>query len=318
MADGYEIQTGEIDGHPTTVLASAAQGGLKAAFAHEAGMVGCSLQHRGEELLGQRGGLARYVAERGTMGIPFLHPFANRLSKVKFELAEHTIDLEKASARLHHDPNGLPIHGLLAGASGWVVESDADAERARLDARFDFASQADLIAAFPFPHAVTMELELREATLTNRTTVTATADVPVPISFGYHPYFRLPGLPRAEWSIEAPVPEQVVLDERNLPTGERVPVEIEPGPLGDRTFDDVYSGVEEGARFVLAGGDRRIDVEFVERYPIAVVYAPDNDDVVCFEPMTAPTNALVDGAPELSFVEPGSRYSAAFSVTVSG
>ena len=30
-------------------------------------------------------------------------------------------------------------------------------------------------------------------------------------------------------------------------------------------------------------------------YPYAQVYAPDDDDVIAFEPMTAPTNTLVSG-----------------------
>jgi hypothetical protein len=55
------------------VLASPAPGGLEAAFVPGAGMVGCSLQHRGAELLGVRRGLGAYVAERVTMGIPLLY-----------------------------------------------------------------------------------------------------------------------------------------------------------------------------------------------------------------------------------------------------
>ncbi|HEY6653287.1 MAG TPA: hypothetical protein VI028_04105 [Solirubrobacterales bacterium] len=43
---------------------------LEAAFVPAAGMVGCSLLNRGEELLGQRGGLGTYVEQRSTMGIP--------------------------------------------------------------------------------------------------------------------------------------------------------------------------------------------------------------------------------------------------------
>ena len=39
--------------------------------------------------------------------------------------------------------------------------------------------------------------------------------------------------------------------------------------------------------------------------------------MVAFEPMTAPTNALVAGGPELPVIEPvGERYRATFSVTV--
>ena len=43
------------------------------------GMVVASLRHRGEELLAQRDGLAAYAREGTTMGVPFLHPWANRL-----------------------------------------------------------------------------------------------------------------------------------------------------------------------------------------------------------------------------------------------
>ena len=46
------------------------------------------------------------------------------------------------------------------------------------------------------------------------------------------------------------------------------------------------------------------------------MYAPADDDVVAFEPMTAPTNALVAGGPDLPLLEPGGRYEAIFTITV--
>jgi galactose mutarotase-like enzyme len=48
----------------------------------------------------------------------------------------------------------------------------------------------------------------------------------------------------------------------------------------------------------------------------AQVYAPADDDVIAYEAMTAPTNALVDGGPDLPLLEPGGRYEAAFSIRV--
>jgi galactose mutarotase-like enzyme len=51
-------------------------------------------------------------------------------------------------------------------------------------------------------------------------------------------------------------------------------------------------------------------------YPFAQVYAPDDDDVIAYEPMTAPTNALVDGGSELPVVAPGEDYRAIFSIAV--
>ena len=52
-----------IEGMPALTLASERSGELEVAFVPSAGMVGCSLRHRGEELLGQRGGLGSYVHE---------------------------------------------------------------------------------------------------------------------------------------------------------------------------------------------------------------------------------------------------------------
>ena len=116
------------------------KGGLEAAFVPAAGMVGCSLRHRGEELLGQRGGLRAYVAERGTMGIPLLHPWANRVSERRFAVAGRDVALEPP-APFSVDPNGLPIHGLLSAARGWRVEQHAATEDgAVLAARFDFGA----------------------------------------------------------------------------------------------------------------------------------------------------------------------------------
>jgi aldose 1-epimerase len=47
------------------------------------------------------------------------------------------------------------------------------------------------------------------------------------------------------------------------------------------------------------------------------VYAPVDGDFICFEPMTARTNALVSGE-GLALVAPGQQYRAAFRVSISG
>lgn len=281
-------------------------GGIEASFVPSAGMVGCSLRHRGEELLGQRGGLEAYVERRKTMGIPLLYPWANRLSAERFEVAGREVMLEGAPSR---DPNGLPIHGLLAAASGWRVQ-EFDGER--LIAGFDFIERP----GFPFPHGLRFDARVCGAKLTIALTVLADAGAPVPISFGFHPYLRLPGVDRRKWEIEMPVTERLVLDERGIPTGEREGVEIAPGPLGERTFDDAFTAPPGGAPFVLSGGGRTIALKFESGYAYSQLYAPPDDDVIAFEPMTAPTNALVRGGPELRVLEPGEGYEARFSIEV--
>jgi galactose mutarotase-like enzyme len=279
-------------------------------------MVGCSLSHRGEELLGQRGGLRTYVADRSTMGIPVLHPWANRVARRHFSTAGREVDLSARPELISLDPNGLPIHGLLAAARGWSVERHEDTpDGPRLAAEFDFDEHEDLMAVFPFPHQLRIEAGIADQTLTITTMVHASGDVAVPISFGYHPYFRLPGVERSAWIVEMPVSERVVLDSEQLPVGELESVDVPDGPLGERTFDDGFAAPVEP--FALEGGGRRIEVSFDRGYPYAQVYAPNDDNVIAFEPMTAPTNALVSGQ-DLKLIEPGESHEAIFSVTVSG
>jgi galactose mutarotase-like enzyme len=298
-------------------LESEALGGIEAIFVPEAGMICCSLRHRGEELLGQRGGLRKYVESRATMGIPFLHPWANRLGKSRFEVAGREVNLELQDLPLKRDDAGLPMHGLLSAARGWKVERHGEADGGGvLAASFDFGSYPQLVAAFPFPHRVEIEATLLEAVLTITTTVHATGDASVPISFGFHPYLRLPGVERADWKIEAPVRERLELDDHGLPTGRREPAAVESGPLGSRALDDAFLAPPDGAPFALSGGGRRIELRMGSGYRFAQIYAPDDTDAVAFEPMTAPTNALVRGGADLPLLGPGGSFSSVFSIAL--
>jgi aldose 1-epimerase len=304
-----------VDGHAALTLTTFAAGGIEAAFVPGAGMVGCSLRHRGEELLGQRRGLRAYVAERATMGIPLLYPWANRVARRRFAVAGREVVIDPDATPLRLDADGLPMHGLLTAASGWEVEHHEPlADGAALAARFDFAAHEELMAAFPFAHELRFEATLVGPTLTIATTVRASDDGPVPIAFGYHPYLRLPGVAREDWHVEVPVREQLRLDSQMLPTGERMSAEVHAGRLGARTFDDAFVAPADAAPFVLVGGGRRVELAFLAGYPYAQVFAPAEDDVIAFEPMTAPTNALVDGGAELPLLEQGESYQASFSI----
>src|SRR3954465_4658598 len=122
--------------HSDHVLSSPALGGIDAAYVPSAGMVCRSLTVAGGGLLGQRGGLEKYVSEHGTMGIPLLHPWANRVAVERFEVAGRQVDLTLAPKDEATHPNRLLIHGLLAGHPGWKVVA---AEEGRLVARFDWS-----------------------------------------------------------------------------------------------------------------------------------------------------------------------------------
>src|SRR3954454_3415964 len=105
-------------GDPRTVTLAA--GDLEARFAPGAAMVGCSLSHRGEEVLGLRGGVEDYLARGKTFGIPLLHPWANRLGGWDYEVAGRAVQLDRESAVVRADEHGLPIHGGLPAGAAWA------------------------------------------------------------------------------------------------------------------------------------------------------------------------------------------------------
>jgi aldose 1-epimerase len=298
-----------IEGYETLVLRSA-EARLEAAFVPRAGNVLASLRDGGEELLGQRGGVAQYAGGMTTMGVPLLHPWANRLAGDSYVAAGRRVTL--GGLAVQRDEHGLPIHGVANGIPWWDVRRlDAGALRASLA----FGARPELLAAFPFPHRLTVDAALTGRTLALRTTLQPTGALAVPIAFGFHPYLRLPGVPRRDWHVELPALERLELDDRGLPTGRSEPVGAWAGLLGDRVFDHAYRSAGPGTTFAVSGGGRRIELRFDDGFPLAQVFAPADDDVICFEPMTAPTNALITGD-GLTLVGPTDVYSAAFSITV--
>ncbi|MBV8179375.1 MAG: aldose 1-epimerase, partial [Mycobacterium sp.] len=103
-------------------------------------------------------------------------------------------------------------------------------------------------------------------------------------------------------------------DGQGLPTGETTRQRAITESLGDKAFDDGYDEVAEGAVFAVSGGGRRIEVQFEQGYPAAQIFAPPGEDVVCFEPMTATTDALRRGG--YRSAHPGDWGVAQFSIRV--
>lgn len=290
--------------------------GFEATFVPEVGMIGSSLRHEGEELFFQGDGLEAYRRRGSTFALPLLHPWANRLRAWDFQLGQQQITLSPDSPITHRDAmTGTAIHGLLTASPYWAV---IDADRNTLTAELDFARVPEYMAAFPLPHIVRYTATIEGTTLTVTLGVRATGDVDVPISFGFHPYLTLPGSDRRGWRVELPVARQALIDERMLPTGETLDVaggELD-GSLGERTFDTSYPVLHgEQPEFVLADDRRRLTLKHVSGYPVAQVYAPESSQFICFEPMTAPVDALISGD-GLRWVKPGQDFEAVFSISV--
>jgi galactose mutarotase-like enzyme len=317
--------------------------GLEATFVPSAGMLCCSLRHRGEELLAQNDGVDAYAQYGKTMGIPLLYPWANRLAAFDYSVAGRTVQVPHDRSRIALDDNGLPIHGVIGGRLAWELTdtpgtdtpgSDAPGSDARsgrgatpgpgtqlLAATLTWSeSEPQLFELFPFRHDLLYEARLVAGRLEIEVTVHACGADIVPLAFGFHPYLAPGGVPREQWLIELPAMRHLALDPNQIPIGPD-PIDTDRAfsaqrfELGSREFDDGFDSVVEPARFSVAAGDRRIELEFLRGYPCAQVYAPLSGSFICFEPMAAPANALRSGD-GLRLLAPGERYRAGFSLRV--
>lgn len=313
MAQGHRAQTTRIDGLKAVTL-SDTDAALSSTWVPGAGMLGASLVHHGEELLWQGAGVRGYARERSFMGIPFLHPWANRLHGFAYRADGRDVRLDPASKLLLLDDHGLPIHGVLNAERRWAVtDLGADDDRAWVTTRLSF-DRPELLAAFPFAHRIELEVQLSGGAVEVRTTLTATGREAVPIAFGFHPYLCIPGVPRARWEVAFPVSRRLVLDDRQIPTGATEAVRPLTGAVGQRTWDDAFDRIDPLAWFELRGGGRGIAVEYTDGYPVAQIFAPPAQEYLCVEPMTAPANALAGDDDGLAWVPVGGQRSASFRI----
>jgi len=288
--------------------------GVEAAFVPLAGMAGTSFTLDGVELLARRGGLAAYTAEGSTFGIPLLAPWANRLASPHQSVDGVAWDVPITACGVHHDEYGQPIHGLAPASPGWeVVDVGTHDDRAVLRARWSFDASLERFGLFPFPHALDVEVALSRRTLRVATRLTPTGDRAVPVAFGWHPWFEFPDVPRAQWELSAPFTRRALLGDTKIPTGEVVIDPVPPGRLGDLVLDDVYVGVTDGTVATVRAGVRGVAVRYVSGYDVAVVFAPAAHDLVCIEPMTAPTDPFSGHFP-LRVANPGESVEAVYEI----
>lgn len=314
----HEVRDATLDGHDALVLA-APETAIEAWLVPGAGMVCARLTQDGRALAYEGDGLTAWVEHGRTFGIPLLHPWANRLERMSYAIGDVHVLLEPERMPVKDDGAGLPIHGLLHATSAWrVARREQGTGGALVAARLESGAVPGLEAGFPFPHELELVVTLHRTLLSFSLTLTATGDRPVPVSFGWHPYLTLPGIPREDWEVTLPVVRRAMLDGRGIPTGQTSPPPFSAGPLGDQAFDDLFPLLSEPPEFVLAGGDGALRVRLEDGCRCAQVYTPAGAPFICFEPMTAPTDALRRGGRDLRFATPGEPVTARWSLQVDG
>lgn len=255
-------------------------------------------------------------------GIPLLSPWANRLSSDTYKINGVEYTLNRRINNLRVDHNYLAIHGLVLFAPWTIGDLGTDAHGAYLRSTLHFTRRAPWMAQFPFAHRLEMMHRVSAGRLSVSLSMTNDSAEPMPLSIGFHPYFTLPGNPnRNAWSMRCAGCTRLLLSDRRIPTGKTEAsdpqTEIHLGP--EFELDDVYTDLQRDpsncAVFELSNERDRLTVGFGPKFTCGVIYAPKEKNHVCFEPMTAPTDALhlaqdglYNGMPEIAPGETWTEY----------
>ncbi len=324
QAANYSAEKLAVDGIEVIRLSDAAHH-IEVSICPSVGNIAYDMRVNGKPILmSPPSGLAEWKAKPAQAGIPFLAPWANRMEPDSFWANGKKYLLNPDAADLRRDGNGLAIHGLLLFASGWqVIKLTAGDDSAEVVSRLEFWRHPEWMSQFPFAHTIEMTYRLSNGMLEVGTAIHNEARDPMPLLIGFHPWYQIPGVPRDDWKLHLPVREHYTLSSKSVATGEKQPSDLpDPLPLAGRQLDDVFGGVNTNDEFWLEGQGQRVSVRFGPKFPIAVVYAPKDRNVVCFEPMTAITNAFnlahAGLYKDLQSIAPGGTWTESFWIRPSG
>ena len=280
---------------------------------------------------------ADYTGGTGSIGIPFLAPWADRLDEQAFYAngKRYAFDMTLGNVR-----GANPIHGFLSSVPDWqVVETRADGQSAWVTSRLEFYKHPSWLRQFPFAHTIEMTHRLRAGVLEVATRIDNLSIDPMPVAVGFHPFFQLTDSPRDDWTLSVAARTHWPVSDAKMPSGTTQPIEqFFPDPAAVRLapleLDDVFSDLVRDAngraQMTLKGKTQRLDVLLGANYRAVVIYAPKPAagqdaaarNFVCIEPVAAIINALnlahKGVYKELQSIPPGSVWQETFWVRPAG
>jgi aldose 1-epimerase len=329
-AQNYKAEQASDHGIPVVHLADAATG-VEVSIVPSVGNEAYEMKVHGKNILHfPYADVSEFQKRPARSGIPFLAPWGNRLDQQAFWANGKKYAFDMA---LGNVSGAAPIHGLISFSPHWrVTEVKADEKSARVTSKFEFWKYPDLMKQWPFAHEYEMTYILANGELETQIAVTNLSAEPMPLAIGFHPYFRIPDVPRNDWVARIPARRRVVTDTRLIPTGQYKPMDLaDPFLLENRTLDDGFVDLDRDAdgraRFYIASAGKMVEVFFGPKWQAAVVWEPNDNkgqpqEFICFEPMAGITDAVNlnhEGKyPELQSVPPGGTWTESFWVRTSG
>lgn len=327
VAAQYSVERKTLDGVEVYVLKDSARQ-TEVRVAPSIGMNSYEMTVKGKRVFwSPYQTVGEFAAKPTFLGNPLLWPWANRIDGTAYYANGKKYPFNLELGNVQPGPNNTPIHGLLRYEKRWVATRTNDKGSADVEAKFEYWRYPEFMAQFPFAHTIHITYSLKDGALEVRTAVENHSTEAMPLSLGFHPYFQVNDAPQAEWKVTLAAKQRYGLSQKLVPTGEVTANPYSnPVKLSDVALDDVFGGLvrdKDGfARFSVEGKTEKVTVEYGPKYTVAVVYSPKGRGFICFEPMTAITNAFnaaqAGWYKELQSIEAGGLWSEVFRVVPSG
>ncbi len=242
-----------------------------------------------------------------------LAPWPGRLDR-----GEYTFESQTHRLPWNDPDNQCALHGLV----GWLRWHAADVTDSSVTVECNLPAQP----GYPFPLVLRTRWSVGPYGLRAAHMVSNVGGTPCPFGLGVHPYLTLPQGNPSSWNLRVPGKQQLVTDERMIPTGETTTAAFtEATTIGDNVLDTTYGELDRdedrNARVSLTTQDNSygVDVWVDESFGWLQVYTGDTLDgdhrrrSVAVEPMTCPPNAFNSGTGLVTLL-PGELWSGTWGI----
>jgi len=209
-----------------------------------------------------------------------------------------------------NEPNlGNAIHGLLARVPFELTVSEASENTAYI--RISYTYEGDEKGyPFPFNFSIGYTFEKKGGLKVNFHAEN-TGLTNMPFACGWHPYFGFPGTSLEDLQISFSSQSRFLSDSQMIPLQEESFERKEAIALGNEKLDHVFL-LKPMEKHVteLCDTERQISFYLEQssiQFPYLVVFAPDDQNAVAIEPMTANTDAF-NTAEGLQVITPGAYF----------
>ncbi len=216
-----------------------------------------------------------------------LSPWVNRVRNGNYSFEGRNYQLPI------NEPNlGNAIHGLLARKS-----FDLTTDRSKVELTYQYLAEEN---AFPFAfemrliYAFTTENAFQ---ITFQAKNTGTGNMP--FACGWHPYFCLTEGSLSDWSIRFDSICKFLSDSQMIPLREEIYDASAGVNLGEEILDNVFRIKKMDKHITHLYNKQKKESLYIEQsshdFPFLVVFAPENENCVAIEPMSANTDAFNTG-----------------------